>query len=215
MDLYVCPGSPPCISVLLTARALGVEANKISIDVHTGEHLKEDFLAINPQHCLPTLVDGDLTLSESRAICQYLVNQYGSDDVLYPKDAPTRAKVDYFLNFDLGTLYRRCIAYIEPIVMGSPPDEDALNKVHEAMGWLNDFLEEKDYLLGNDITIADYSVLGTVVSAKECGIDMDNYEHITAWLERCMENIDGYSEDCAEVASAFGEYFKSKLAEVE
>lgn len=62
---------------------------------------------INPQHTIPTLVDNGLALWESRAIMVYLVEQYGKNDSLYPKDAKARAVVNQRLYFDMGTLYQR------------------------------------------------------------------------------------------------------------
>jgi hypothetical protein len=63
-------------------------------------------LQINPQHSVPTLVDGDFTIWDSHAIVGYLVGQHGSDD-LYPKETKPRASVDQFLHFDSGVLYPR------------------------------------------------------------------------------------------------------------
>ncbi|GBP40297.1 Glutathione S-transferase 1, isoform C [Eumeta japonica] len=62
---------------------------------------------MNPQHTVPTMVDGDFTLWESRAISRYLVNEYGKDSSLYPEDPKVRAMVDQRMDFDLGILYPR------------------------------------------------------------------------------------------------------------
>ena len=61
---------------------------------------------MNPQHNIPTLKDGDFCMNESRAAAAYLVNKYGKDDKLYPKEAQTRAVVDQRLYFDMGTFYK-------------------------------------------------------------------------------------------------------------
>jgi len=48
----------------------------------------------------------------SRAIAQYLANQYAANDALYPKDPKRRALVDARLNFDQGVLYQRFSQYV-------------------------------------------------------------------------------------------------------
>lgn len=69
-------------------------------------------LQINPQGTIPTLVEEDgFTVWESHAINAYLVNKYGKDDSLYPKDYRIRAVVDQRLHFDTGVLFPR-MAYI-------------------------------------------------------------------------------------------------------
>ena len=51
-------------------------------------------LQINPQHTIPTLVDGDFNLAESRAICTYLINKYAPGHALYPECPQKRALID-------------------------------------------------------------------------------------------------------------------------
>ena len=42
-----------------------------------GDHMKPEFLAMNPQHNIPTVKDGEFIMNESRAAAAYLVNKYG------------------------------------------------------------------------------------------------------------------------------------------
>ena len=56
--------SAPCRGPMLTAKALGLKFNLKPIDLFSGDNMKPEFVAINPQHCVPTLVDGDLKLWE-------------------------------------------------------------------------------------------------------------------------------------------------------
>lgn len=72
------------------------------------EQLKEEFIKINPRHCLPTLDDDGFILTESRAIAIYLVEKYFPDGhPLYPKDMKQRARINQMLQFDCCTLYPR------------------------------------------------------------------------------------------------------------
>lgn len=66
------------------------------------EHLSDDFLKINPQHTVPTLVDNGVSIWDSNAIIIYLVDKYGKDDSLYPKDLSVRARINQRLFFGAG-----------------------------------------------------------------------------------------------------------------
>lgn len=81
------------------------------------EQLSEEFLKINPQHCLPTLVDDGFVMWESRPIAIYLVEKNFPDGhPLYPKDVKQRALINQRLQFDASTLYQRiraiCVSFI-------------------------------------------------------------------------------------------------------
>lgn len=98
--LFVTPGSPSSRSTVMVAKYLGIEVDIRVMDFSKREHFSEAYLKLNPAHQVPTFVDGDFVLTESRAILAYLVNsrQQGSD--LYPIDPKARARVDQRLSFD-------------------------------------------------------------------------------------------------------------------
>lgn len=60
---------------------------------------------INPQHTVPTLDDDGYILSNSHAINAYLVDKYGKDDSLYPKDLKKRGVVNQRLFFNEGIFF--------------------------------------------------------------------------------------------------------------
>jgi glutathione S-transferase len=75
IDLYYMSMSAPCRAVLLTAKMVGIEINLKTINLMQGEHMQPEFLKINPQHTVPCLDDSGFVVTESRAICAYLVNK--------------------------------------------------------------------------------------------------------------------------------------------
>lgn len=106
--LYTNYLSPPCRAVEMTVRHLGLKVNLVKIDLLTKEQMGEEFLKLNPQHTVPTLVDGDLVLWDSHAIMTYLVEKYGKpNDSLYPSDLKVRAKINQHLHFEGSTLFAR------------------------------------------------------------------------------------------------------------
>lgn len=192
MDLYYSPASAPCRSIQMTAKALGIALNLKHLDLFKGEHLTPEFLKINPQHTIPTLVDNGFTLWESRAILIYLVEKYAKDDSLYPKDPQGRALVNQRLYFDMGTLYQAFAEYISPLFAKKPLDPEKLKKLESALELLNTFLEGKTYVAGERLTIADISLLATVSSFASSKFDFSKYPNIVRWLDNGKKVTPGW-----------------------
>ncbi|RXG71224.1 Glutathione S-transferase 1, isoform D [Armadillidium vulgare] len=213
MDFYYMELSAPCRSVMLVSKAVGVTLNKKILDLMKKEQMNPDFIAINPQHCIPTLVDGDLKLWESRAICTYLASKYGKDDSLYPNDPTTRAQIDRLLYFDMGTLYKRFGDYVYPVLFGDgKPEPEKLELLNEALGWLEGFLDGHDYAVGNNLTVADYVLIASVDTFIEGGIiDVSKYSSIKNWVQRCKSNMKDYEAENGKGAKEFGAFAKLKF----
>lgn len=207
MDFYYLPLSAPCRSVLMTAKALAIELNKKLLDLMAGEHLKPEFIKINPQHTIPTLVDGDFAIWESRAIMTYLVEKYGKDDSLYPKCPQKRAVVNQRLYFDMGTLYTAFANYYYPQVMKNlPADPEMFTKMEVAFDFLNTFLEGHEYAAGDSLTVADFALLATVSTYDVAGFDFSKYANVKRWYEHCKTTAPGFEENwegCLELKKWF------------
>lgn len=99
--LYFTPGSPPARAVLLLLRELDIDVEIKTLDLMVKrEQHSEEFLKLNPAHEVPTLVEGDFVLTESRAILGYLVNSRKPGNNLYPTEPKARAVVDQRLSYD-------------------------------------------------------------------------------------------------------------------
>ena len=92
--LYYGSGSPYAwrAQLALEHKALPYELKLLSFSA--GDTRKPEFLALNPRHQVPVLVDGDFTLYESNAIVEYIDEAYpGRGAPLFPGDAKTRAVI--------------------------------------------------------------------------------------------------------------------------
>jgi len=208
--------SAPCRIVEMTAECLGLEYQFKVVDLMAGDHMKPEFLAMNPMHNIPTVKDGDFIMNESRAVAAYLVNKYGKDDSLYPKDPEVRARVDQKLYFDMGVFYKAFGDLVYPIMLGGDkPGQDKADKFKEVMGWMNDFVAGDKFVGGtNEMTIADIALIATYSTIKATGgvggINFSDYPNIEAWYDKCIKLVPNYEKANGEGATAFGEWYKSK-----
>ena len=106
IEIHGMAASAPCRIPYMTCEVLGLDYTMVKCDLRAGDHMKPEYLKMNPQHTVPCMKDGDFCINESRVIATYLVNKYGKDDKLYPKDVVTRAIVDQRLYFDMGVFYK-------------------------------------------------------------------------------------------------------------
>jgi len=134
----------------MVAKALGLELNKKQLRITEGEHLKPEFLKLNPQHTIPTLVDNGFSIWES-------------DDSLFPEDPQKRALINQRLYFDMGTLHDSFMKYYYPFIRtGQLGAAENFKKVEAAFEFLNIFLEGQDYVAGEQFTVADIAILSSV-----------------------------------------------------
>ncbi|XP_068892686.1 glutathione S-transferase 1-like [Tenebrio molitor] len=186
--LYLIYPSPPVRAVLITAKAIGLDLDEKPIDFFQGAHLKPEYLKLNPQHTVPTLVDDDgFAIWDSHAIMTYLVSKYAKDDSLYPKDLKKRAIVDQRLHFESGVFFARLLGITRPIIFQGKTDIDdaARDNMLEAYGFLNTFLEGKQWVAGDFISVADYSLISSVTSIEVLvPIDAAKYPNVVAWEKR-------------------------------
>uniref|UniRef100_A0A336K1W7 glutathione transferase n=1 Tax=Culicoides sonorensis TaxID=179676 RepID=A0A336K1W7_CULSO len=213
LKLYHCAPSPPSRAALFTIRYLGLDAEVQNINLFGKEQLEPWYVAINPQHTVPTLDDNGFYLWESRAICAYLANKYAPGSDLYPTDAKTRAIVDQRLYFDATTLFprTRAIAFNALFLGESVITEEKKKPVFEAFGWLNGFLEKSKYVAGDKPTIADISLIATMSGMIHLGAPLTDFPNIQRWWNDC-KSFPGFDEN-DEGAKFFAGKIKEKLTQ--
>ncbi|KAH8318832.1 hypothetical protein KR074_007326, partial [Drosophila pseudoananassae] len=213
MDFYYTPGSSGCRTVLMTAKAVGVELNKIILNLQEGEQLKPEFVKLNPQHTIPTLVDNGFSIWESRAIAVYLAEKYGKDDSLFPKDPKKQALVNQRLYFDMGTLYAAFSKYYYPLIRtGTPGTQEDYQKIETAFDFLNTFLEGQDYVAGDHVTVADIAIVATLSTFEAVEFDFSKYSNVTRYYENAKKVVPGWKENW-EGLQAFKKRVQDRLAE--
>ncbi|XP_046631832.1 glutathione S-transferase 1-like [Daphnia pulicaria] len=218
IDLYYLEASAPCRSVMMTAKMVGVELNLKKTDVMAGDNMKPEYIKMNPQHNIPTIDDDGFYLNESRAICAYLVNKYGKDDTLYPKDPKVRALVDQRLYFDMGVFYHRFGLVYYPVMLkgATKIDESAMKDLEGALDFLETFLGQNKYAACDHLTIADLSLVASASTFLATNKTIfDKHPKIQSWLETCKAEITDYEDTNNRGAEAFGQWAGAALSKLE
>jgi len=185
--LYHFPYSQHARRVVSLLEAAKLPYTLHHIDMGQGEHLSADYLAINPNHQIPTLVDGDLKIHESNAILRYLCNKHGLTD-WYPADLKRRALTDQWLDWNQSRLSPAVIDIVRnKVFLKDKGDKDAIargeSRLRELGPILEDGLRQADYLTGATATIADLSVASNLFQLGLAGA-IPPGERITAWYVR-------------------------------
>ena len=193
MKLYMHPISMTSRPVRLFIAESGIDVDEQVVDLMTGEHHKEPYASINPNRLVPMLEDGDFRLTESSAILKYLADKIGSP--AYPKDLKQRAKVNEVMDW-LNTQFYRDWGYGLAYPQLFPHHKRRSDEAHEgAIEWgqknaenwlriLNDYWigPNKQYLCGDQITIADYFGAGLVTLGELIRCDFSKYPNVQRWL---------------------------------
>ena len=189
MKLYGIPASR-AIRSIWAAEEVGVDYEHVPTHF-LGDSKKPDYLQINPNGRVPTLVDGDLVLFESMAINLYLAKKYGGK--LYPSDAADEARAIQWSFWGMTEVEDSLIQiFVHKIMLPEDQRDLALvasagEKLQRPLAVLDGHLAKRDYLLGSDFTIADLNLAGTLATGNIAGFDFSKFENASRWLAACTE----------------------------
>jgi glutathione S-transferase len=195
MKLYINPMSPNVRRVRLTAAVLGLQLEEVVLDFAKGEHKRPEHLALNPNGSVPTLVDGDFVLTESRAIMQYLALKKPEAGLL-PRDELARADVTRWQFWDsshfspqLGTLAFQKL--LKPMFgMGEPEPakiEEALTGFRRFAAVLDQRLDGRRRVVGDTLTLADLTIASSLMYARQTDVPVAEFPQLQAWFFRMTE----------------------------
>lgn len=169
-----------------------------SIPVHLvkdgGEQHKDEYVQLNPSHLVPTLVDGEIVLSQSIAILNYLDSKF-PERTLYPATIADKALVESLV-FDVACEIHpvnnlRVQQYLVKEL--SVKESDKLNWSHHWMKLGFASIEAKlritsgKYCFGDNVTAADMCLVPQVYNANRFGVDMSDFPLINQIVENCNQ----------------------------
>ena len=189
MRLYVFPPSPRATKVIALAHHLALDCELRVVDLFKGEQTKPEFVALNPNRRMPVLEDDGFVLWESNAILHYLASKKPGSG-LWPADVKRQADVLRWLSWEAAHWTPACTPMaFERVVkklagLGDPDPAEVAKGEQQFPQFaqvLNAHLKGRKWLLGGQLTIADFSVGAPLVMAEAAQYPVAPYAEITRW----------------------------------
>ena len=190
MKLYIFPPSGRVIGIVALSTHLALECEVHPIDLGRGDQLAPHYLALNPNHKMPTLEDDGFVLWESNAILFHLASKQ-RDSGLWPSHSQDQADVLRWLAWESAHWDAESIGMIafeksSKAVLGlGLPDAAFIARGEQNFARfaavLDASLKGKTWLVGERLTIADFSVGGLVPSAERFGLPVKDFPDIVRW----------------------------------
>ncbi|NET50762.1 MAG: glutathione S-transferase family protein [Merismopedia sp. SIO2A8] len=141
----------------------------VPLDLKAGEHRQPEFLAINPMGKVPAIVDGDTTCWESGAILLYLADHYAST----PLTGEARTLLTQWVMFANATLGP-----------GLFVQDNWEREGDRLLTSLNTVLENRSYLVGAELSVADVAVVSCLAYATMMvQLTLDQYPAIATYVK--------------------------------
>jgi glutathione S-transferase len=191
MKLYYHPMSSNARCARLAAVALGAKPELVLVDLQKGDNRKPDYLALNPNGKIPTLVDGDTVLWESIAIAMYLAEKTPGQ-TLYPTDATKRAHVNKWLFWKashwghaMGTLvWENMLKGM--FGMGGPNEYAVTGAMQQAgalCGVLDATLAKSRFVCGDSVTLADFAIASPLMYTAPAKLPIESHANLMRWFK--------------------------------
>ena len=196
LRLHDYAASANCYKVRLLLAQLGLEYERVPVDIFAGDTLTDEYARLNPQRQTPVLErDGAEPLTESGAILVHLAE--GTEYL--PEDPNDRAQALKWLFFEQTEVIQGIAGLRFRLVTQRirPDGREALwrRSVGEAaLNVMNDRLGKGDYLAGDSYSIADISLFAYVHVANEAGFELNEFGRVGAWMDR-VRGTPGYMND--------------------
>ena len=194
MQLYVFPPSPNSLCVQAVANHAGIELELVPLDPSKGEHMTPEFIKINPNHKIPTLVDGDFVLWESGAVILYLAGMTPEANLI-PEDVKERAQLNQWLFWKTAHWGPTCGIFtyenfVKQMFGNGDADPAELERgkgeFERFGGILNDHLKGRDTIVGDSVTVADHAMVSWLVHTELAKYPLEGLDEITRWSGKIL-----------------------------
>ncbi|KAH7960492.1 hypothetical protein HPB49_020351 [Dermacentor silvarum] len=187
ITLYNINGSPPCNLVRTLAKHVGIELNLKNLDAANKEHLRDEYLKVNPFHKVPAIDDEGFILYESNAIAYYLLRKYAPDSELYPACIKTRSQIDQILSAVVTTIHYATVDSLRPVFLRKtkPTAEEITALEQNVITGLEHLIGDGKFAVGDTFTLADIALTGRIAMFLESNlVDPSKFPKLASYYDR-------------------------------
>jgi len=184
MKLYYSPGACSLSPHIVASEAgIPLELEKVDLASHKTEG-GQDFLSINPKGYVPALrLDDGSVLTDGPAIVQYLADQKPATGLAPSAGTIERYRLQEWLTF-IGTEVHKNFGTLFNKASSDDAKQTAKANIAKRLGYLNEQLAERQFLLGSTFTVADAYAFTIVNWTNFVGIDLKPYPNVGAYMAR-------------------------------
>lgn len=153
--------------------ALKADFELILVDRKSNVQKSDEYLALNPSGRIPTLIDGELVLFESPAICIHLAESNPSSNLIPNIGSKNRPKFFQWMMYLTNTVQAELMVYSYPEKHTSHSDavsdiaETQERRITDMFEILENELKNRDFLVGDTITVCDFFLFMLAIWADE------------------------------------------------
>ena len=192
--------TPNGVKVSILLEELGLEYEAHTINIMEDDQFTDDYKRLNPNSKIPAIMDPNgpdgraITMMESGAILLYLAEKTGQ---FIPQDAVARNECIQWLFFQMGGIgpmfgqFGHFFKFAKDVCKDPYPVERYSKEVRRLMGVLEERLKDRDFIMGDDYTIADIAIfpwVRTLGGFYEGGehLKLREFPAVNKWLEACL-----------------------------
>jgi glutathione S-transferase len=181
------------VAMALNIAKLDWEA--VYVDFFNGQGRSPEFRSdLNVMGESPVLQDGDLTLTQSGVILDYISEKTGKFGGSTPEEKREVLRWVLWDNHKMSSQVG-LVRFMKNFIPEEKRSEEVIafltGRATAALAILNTALEGRDWLVGSSVTAADFSCSGYLFYPEDLGFDRTDYPNIDAWLTRISE-LDGW-----------------------
>jgi glutathione S-transferase len=181
LTFYYHPLSPVARQVWIALLERQIPFEPVLVDLR-GEQHQPDYLALNPFHHVPVIVDDGFRVLESLAILDYLEKAYPQLP-LTPGHPHELAKMRMVQLVTMHELTPKLPALLVAS-QSADPEEGVMAHLTSVLGFLTEQLDTNPYFGGETLSLADVTAGSILPVVRRFGVDLSDYPSLIEWHDR-------------------------------